>query len=195
MKTWKLMRNKLPKYTVPEHCWKNIETILDALETNCKQEPLVGKLPKYSAPNLLEVDIEKAPPFVLKAMVKWSAAAILLLSIGVASIHLSTAFFKISTIAYSTEALEGKQKEGALFNIEDQGNVEAMLAQACRRNPSVCENEEFQRLKQELQTINQEIGILEIEYEKYSDAQIQKHLIRITNDKLKIEQFLYKLIK
>ncbi len=186
------IKDKLPTYKASDCVWDKISGHLDYLDKESGSNQLIEKLPGYTAPNLFDSIItRKKKKTNYLSLVKIAASIIIMIGTTLTYSYFQTQ--PKSTITYSYEQqipTNGDQ----LFNIEIQSTeFTTLLAIKCKTSPNICGNKEYEDLYSRLKEIEREEKILKSALEEYNDPNIENHLIRITNDKLKIEKYLLNL--
>jgi tetrahydromethanopterin S-methyltransferase subunit G len=182
------IKDKLPTHKAPASMWDRIEQQLDALNKEVLNISIASKLPNYTAPSLFDRIVPPAKTKNISLIWLQLAASIILL------VGLGFGFkqFKNRTktqITYTVENNTNKtiKSEIELSNIDADFNE--VLSYNCQTKPKVCQMPDYKELQKQLEDIERE----EQNLKQYKSPEIEMHLIRITNDKLKIENYILNL--
>lgn len=191
----KYISQKLPTYTPNERVWKKIEDKLGTNSKNANSDLLRNKLPQYNAPNKVWKNIEStlqrnSKRKILFYSTKIAAAFILLVGITfIIKSHLSNNFnnYKISyDVAYTSDS-----EKTLIPNFNDNSvELNRILADKCKHSPKICNNENFIELNDILNKLVVEKNSLNNQFKKFKDPEIKNSLIKIENEKVKIEKYM-----
>jgi len=181
---------KLPEYKAPENLWQKIEEKLAQQNPNLTNA--IQNMPLYKAPvntwEKIEHELDKNKRIgkgkELRLLIRISAAAILVLSVGVGL------WLRFGNKNTELERLQVKNIE-----IHQNGDgIESIYNPAlCKSNPQICNTDLFKSLDKELNEIKTEIETMKPMI-KGNDPQLMKYYYRLENEKAEIEKRLVKII-
>lgn len=149
---------KLPEFKAPESVWQKIEIVLESAEISKKRR-------------------------ITPILVKWSAAAAILILAG----YLSLNWFR----NYNQQA---KYFNASQTEIQEGHGIESIYNPAlCNNNPQVCSTDLFKELDKQLNEINSELETMKPMI-KGNDPQLLKYYYRLENEKAEIEKKMVKII-
>jgi len=192
MRTDKInIKDKLPTYHAPTGIWNKIEEQLDILDQEQVSKSTSKKLPIYQAPDIFK-NIAPQPKKRIISFTAVRVAASVILIIGL-SIGFKQFRNRVNTqITHTIEASENnisRMDESLAFD----SDFMAVLGEKCKTSPKVCEKSEYEELFAQLKEIEHEEEQLKEALKQFKSPEIESHLVRITNDKIKLENYILKL--
>lgn len=185
-----LLKEKLPTYKAPEGLWTKIEAQLNMFDAADANKKMIAKLPTYVAPNVFD----KIAPKTFTLSLNWfyaAASIVLLLGFGFGFKYLQN---KPSTqISYRLDTHTPRlvETESMLLNVDT--DFSALLNYNCQTQPKVCEMPDYKELQKQLDDITVEENALKQALEHYNSPELVSHLVRLTNDKIKLEKYILEL--
>lgn len=187
----KHIRDILPQHHAPKDSWSIIVDFLDSIEKQ-PSDNIKSKLPEYNAPDIFgKIETEIKPTRKLNPILKVAASITILLTLAFL-LNQYTNLWSLR-VTHSVEKSEKPVKFTNDFTIETSSEITNILAQQCKIKPQVCSKPEYNTLQKQLAEIENEINELKEALSTYNDPNLEKHLIRLANDKVKIETYLLKL--
>ncbi len=186
------IKDRLPKYEAPKELWTKIEMQLNNLENEKPNAQLAAKLPQYKAPDIFKAGepIKETKSFTFYAL-RIAAGIILILALGFGLKQFNNR--TKTQISYSFEKEAISDTLTAVDFTSNDSDFKTLLHQKCTTNPGVCEQRDYEELYSQLKDIENEQKVLLQALKQYKSPEIESHLIRITNDKIKIENYILKL--
>ncbi len=186
------IKEKLPVYTAPVSLWGKIEEQLNILDNEQVNNNIKTKLPLYHAPDIFENISPPTKAKVISFYFTRVAASIILvigLTFGFKQIR-NKAHIEIShTIEQNSENLIVESIDIDFLNSEFKN----ILSQNCKIKPKVCNQSDYVELINQMKDIENETIKLQEILKQFKSADIENYLVRLTNDKLKIENYILKL--
>ncbi|MBI9069138.1 MAG: hypothetical protein JEZ09_17715 [Salinivirgaceae bacterium] len=186
------IKNKLPKHIAPDCVWTKIATHLDYLDNQNNNSRLATKLPTHTAPDIFaKIQVEKRSKTKFISYRNAAAAILILVS---TSIGITTYLVKNNAnIAHTIEMEPESTTNTNIFNFQTSNEFSYILSQSCNAQPEVCNKPEYENLQKQLNDIEKEIETLKQALSTYKDPNLEKHLVRLINDKVKLEKYLLNL--
>jgi hypothetical protein len=184
------LKEKLPTYTSPEGLWAKIDSQLNEFDAADVDKNIINKLPTYVAPTVFDI----ISPKTFSLSLNWiyaAASIVLLLGFGFGFKHLQN---KPSTqISYRLDTNTPRilETENMLLTIDTE--FSALLNYNCKTQPKVCEMPDYKELQKQLDDIAIEENALKQALEQYNSPELVSHLVRLTNDKIKLEKYILEL--
>jgi gas vesicle protein len=187
------LKNNLPQFSAPENLWEKIEIRMEAQSPVLSQA--IEELPDFKAPadswnrikEKMETSANRARKINLRIVTKVAAAAIILVSIGLGSLHLKNRRPDNSIQDFRSTESSGFPSE---MNVGINSIYNPSL---CKSNPQICDTELFKLLDQQRSEIEAEIQNMESMI-KDGDPQLMKYYHRLVNKQVEIEKRMVKLI-
>lgn len=186
------IKDRLPIYSSPDSIWDKIEHQLNVLDKEDINKKFVEILPTYSAPNGFEeiMPLKRSKPFIFNLI---QIAASIILIIGLTFVYKQFKNKASVEITHSIEynvvaSLNGSSQQYAI-----DSDFDTILEQKCKANPNICELKEFDDLFAQLKDIEIEEHELKKAFEQFKTPDIENYIIKITNDKIKLEKYILQL--
>ncbi len=186
------IKNILPTHKAPEGMWDKIEEQLDFLDEEKIDKKIKAKLPSYHAPEIFE---NIAPPpkakMILFYLTRVAAVAVIVIgfTFGFKQVR-NKAHIEISH-SFEQNTKQNTIEHTDLFLLDNE--FKDILSQICKTKPGVCEKKEYEELYAQLKDIENETIKLQEVLKQFKSPDIQSHLVRLTNDKIKLENYILNL--